>query len=237
MHNFKEWLSDYLRYFLLLLAALLAFALIMIGVRVYQSVRQPEAKEVIEILTEAESSKGQTEAQSESTEETATEGQTDRTDRTAAEVQNGVKNSPAAPNAGTQTEKVGGAAGTNTGAAGIQNSKTPTRESETSKNSAAQKPETKAPATQKAGTSAETNPQTETEPKTEAPTETEPPTEPAPVYKTLKGSCYIRSGPSMDAEIIGEYMYGTTVEVLEDVGGWYKVQIDGMVGYMGARFF
>ena len=26
------------------------------------------------------------------------------------------------------------------------------------------------------------------------------------------------------------------MEFLEDVGGWYKVQIDGMVGYMGARF-
>ena len=42
---------------------------------------------------------------------------------------------------------------------------------------------------------------------------------------------------SPEAEIIGEYMYGTNVEFLEDVGGWYKVRIDGMVGYMGARFF
>ena len=80
---------------------------------------------------------------------------------------------------------------------------------------------------------------TETQPPTEKATETQPATETeyTPVYKTLKGSCYIRSGPSMDAEIIGEYMYGTTVEFLEDVGGWYKVRIDGMVGYMGARFF
>ena len=83
-----------------------------------------------------------------------------------------------------------------------------------------------------------TEKQTESDTETESETESETETEVyVPVYKTLKGSCYIRSGPSMEAEIIGEYMYGTTVEFLEDVGGWYKVQIDGMVGYMGARFF
>ena len=80
-------------------------------------------------------------------------------------------------------------------------------------------------------------------PKTEAQTETQAPTEPAteapyqPVYLTMKGACYIRSYPDYGDNIIGEYPAGTVVEFLEDVGGWYKVQIDGMVGYMGARFF
>ena len=53
----------------------------------------------------------------------------------------------------------------------------------------------------------------------------------------MKGACYIRSYPDYGDNIIGEYPAGTVVEFLEDVGGWYKVQIDGMVGYMGARFF
>ena len=64
--------------------------------------------------------------------------------------------------------------------------------------------------------------------------ETDPP---EPVYKTLQGGCYLRSAPSYEGEIIGEYWTGTTVEFLEDVGGWYKVRVDGKTGYMGARFF
>ena len=99
--------------------------------------------------------------------------------------------------------------------------------------------QTDAAAAQTETAAAATEKPTEPQPPAEKATETQPATETeyTPVYKTLKGSCYIRSGPSMDAEIIGEYMYGTTVEFLEDVGGWYKVRIDGMVGYMGARFF
>ena len=94
-------------------------------------------------------------------------------------------------------------------------------------------------------TQKETEPQTEsqTEPQTESQTEppseseTESETEPQPVYLTMQGSCYLRAEPSMEGEIIGEYWTVTTVEFLEDVGGWYKVRVDGMVGYMGARFF
>lgn len=76
-------------------------------------------------------------------------------------------------------------------------------------------------------------PTPETEPPTEAP-ETEPP---APVYKTMTGTCYLRAEPSREAAILGEYWAGTTVEFLGEVSGWYKVQVDGMVGYMGPRFF
>ena len=42
----------------------------------------------------------------------------------------------------------------------------------------------------------------------------------------MKGACYIRSYPDYGDNIIGEYPAGTVVEFfLEDVGGWYKVQI------------
>ena len=194
MKQFKEWLSDYLRYFLLLLAAILAFFLILAGVKIYQNSKKPDAANAIQIITETETVTSETESESES------ESETEQKTETAVDT------------AGTKAETA------------VQ------AQSSAQTDAAAAQTETAAAATEKP---------TETQPPTEKATETQPATETeyTPVYKTLKGSCYIRSGPSMDAEIIGEYMYGTTVEFLEDVGGWYKVRIDGMVGYMGARFF
>ena len=205
MKQFKEWLSDYLRYFLLLLAAILAFFLILAGVKIYQNSKKPDAANAIQIITETETettAKKQTETEmtSETESESESESETEQKTETAADT------------AGTKAETA------------VQ------AQSSAQTDAAAAQTETAAAATEKP---------TETQPPTEKATETQPATETeyTPVYKTLKGSCYIRSGPSMDAEIIGEYMYGTTVEFLEDVGGWYKVRIDGMVGYMGARFF
>lgn len=205
MKQFKEWLSDYLRYFLLLLAAILAFFLILAGVKIYQNSKKPDAANAIQIITETETettAKKQTETEmtSETESESESESETEQETETAADT------------AGTKAETA------------VQ------AQSSAQTDAAAAQTETAAAATEKP---------TETQPPVEKATETQPATETeyTPVYKTLKGSCYIRSGPSMDAEIIGEYMYGTTVEFLEDVGGWYKVRIDGMVGYMGARFF
>ena len=203
MKQFKEWLSDYLRYFLLLLAAILAFFLILAGVKIYQNSKKPDAANAIQIITETETettAKKQTETEMTSETESESEAESETEQETAADT------------AGTKAETA------------VQ------AQSSAQTDAAAAQTETAAAATEKP---------TEPQPPTEKATETQPATETeyTPVYKTLKGSCYIRSGPSMDAEIIGEYMYGTTVEFLEDVGGWYKVRIDGMVGYMGARFF
>ena len=207
MKQFKEWLSDYLRYFLLLLAAILAFFLILAGVKIYQNSKKPDAANAIQIITETETettAKKQTEtemtSETESETESESESETDQTTETAADTAETKAETAVQAQSSAQTD------------------------------AAAAQTETAAAATEKP---------TETQPPTEKATETQPATETeyTPIYKTLKGSCYIRSGPSMDAEIIGEYMYGTTVEFLEDVGGWYKVRIDGMVGYMGARFF
>ena len=211
MKQFKEWLSDYLRYFLLLLAAILAFFLILAGVKIYQNSKKPDAANAIQIITETETettAKKQTETEMTS----ETESESEMTLETESESETEQKTETAADTAETKAETaVQAQSSAQTDAAAVQT-------------------ETDAVATEKP---------TETQPPTEKATETQPATETeyTPVYKTLKGSCYIRSGPSMDAEIIGEYMYGTTVEFLEDVGGWYKVRIDGMVGYMGARFF
>ena len=205
MKQFKEWLSDYLRYFLLLLAAILAFFLILAGVKIYQNSKKPDAANAIQIITETETettAKKQTETEMTSETESESESETETEQKTET----------AADTAETKAETA------------VQ------AQSSAQTDAAAAQTETAAAATEKA---------TEIQPPTEKATETQPATETeyTPIYKTLKGSCYIRSGPSMDAEIIGEYMYGTTVEFLEDVGGWYKVRIDGMVGYMGARFF
>ena len=207
MKQFKEWLSDYLRYFLLLLAAILAFFLILAGVKIYQNSKKPDAANAIQIITETETettAKKQTEtemtSETESETESESESETEQKTETAADTAETKADTAVQAQSSAQTD------------------------------AAAAQTETAAAATEKP---------TETQPPTEKATETQPATETeyTPIYKTLKGSCYIRSGPSMDAEIIGEYMYGTTVEFLEDVGGWYKVRIDGMVGYMGARFF
>ena len=211
MKQFKEWLSDYLRYFLLLLAAILAFFLILAGVKIYQNSKKPDAANAIQIITETETettAKKQTETEMTS----ETESESEMTLETESESETEQKTETAADTAETKAETA------------VQ------AQSSAQTNAAAVQTETAVVATEKP---------TETQPPTEKATETQPATETeyTPVYKTLKGSCYIRSGPSMDAEIIGEYMYGTTVEFLEDVGGWYKVRIDGMVGYMGARFF
>ena len=205
MKQFKEWLSDYLRYFLLLLAAILAFFLILAGVKIYQNSKKPDAANAIQIITETETettAKKQTETEMTSETESESESETETEQKTET----------AADTAETKAETA------------VQ------AQSSAQTDAATAQTETAAAATEKP---------TETQPPTEKATETQPATETeyTPIYKTLKGSCYIRSGPSMDAEIIGEYMYGTTVEFLEDVGGWYKVRIDGMVGYMGARFF
>ena len=205
MKQFKEWLSDYLRYFLLLLAAILAFFLILAGVKIYQNSKKPDAANAIQIITE-------TETETTAKKQTETEMTSETESESESESESEQKTETAADTAETKAETA------------VQ------AQSSAQTDAAAAQTETAAAATEKP---------TETQPPTEKATETQPATETeyTPIYKTLKGSCYIRSGPSMDAEIIGEYMYGTTVEFLEDVGGWYKVRIDGMVGYMGARFF
>lgn len=215
MKQFKEWLSDYLRYFLLLLAAILAFFLILAGVRIYQNSKKPDAANAIQIITETETEtteKKQTETKMTSETESETEMTSETESESEAESETEQETETAADTAGTKEETA------------VQ------AQSSAQTDAATAQTETAAAATEKP-----TEPQSPAEKATETQPATE--TEYTPVYKTLKGSCYIRSGPSMDAEIIGEYMYGTTVEFLEDVGGWYKVRIDGMVGYMGARFF
>ncbi|MCD7716583.1 MAG: SH3 domain-containing protein [Lachnospiraceae bacterium] len=61
------------------------------------------------------------------------------------------------------------------------------------------------------------------------------------VYSTLNAACNFRSEAGYEDDegndtTISTVQAGTQVEVLEAVGGWTKVKIDGVVGYVGAQF-
>ncbi|MDD7078422.1 MAG: SH3 domain-containing protein [Lachnospiraceae bacterium] len=203
MKNFKEWLSDYLRYFMLALAAVILFFIVFIGVKVYQNYDSPTAGQNIEILTE-DGRITEEEAESEKISESEKSDETEK----LSEVEE--KKDIAETESQTEAE---------------------TQRQSTQETQRQTTPETKPQ------TTLETQPQTVPETQPQTTPETQPPTEPEPVYKTLTGSCYLRSGPGYEYEIIGEYMYGTTVEFRGEVEGWYEVQVDGMIGYMGPRFF
>ena len=163
MNDFKEWLSDYLRYFILAFIIIFIIAVAVLGINIYSRMATDKWKPTSEATVETE-------------QETQTKV------------------------AMTETAK--------------ETSKEVTTEKET-----------------------ETETQFESTTETETMTETVRETEPEPVYLTMKSTCYLRADSSMESDILGEYYGGTTVLLLEDLGGWYKVKVDGLIGYMGARFF
>ena len=56
---------------------------------------------------------------------------------------------------------------------------------------------------------------------------------PAPVYKYIGADeLNLRAEPSRDADILGEYHKGDRREIVGENGEWYKVDINGTVGYM-----
>lgn len=189
MKDFKEWISDNLRYILLAMIVLLIMGAAILGVSIYSKVVNGRGKQR-EPVKQTEMAKPAEDAGQAETAELKKE---------------------------TDSAESG-------------------KETETKQESSV---ETSAETQKETGPQTEPPSETETEMQTEPPSEpeTEIQTEPQPVYLTMQGSCYLRAEPSMEGKIIGEYWAGTTVEFLEDVGGWYKVRVDGVVGYMGARFF
>lgn len=272
MKDFKEWLSDYLRYFLLGFAILAVIAIAVFGITIYKKLadpvpqtKQPAQTDTVLVETEPQSDTeepSETVAQtSEKNTESGKESESEETDTDP-----GTDNDSTDSQSETQSEKE----------TSTQEETEPSTSGGTEKD-----PEyvrlnnnvnlRSGPSTDDSViTSYETGRiakflgregdwykvriggregymsslyldevayeqgmenEVETEP------ETEPPTEPAPIYKTLKGSCYLRADTSKESTILGTYPVGSTVQFLEDVGGWYRVQVDGMTGYMGAQFF
>ena len=240
MKKFKEWLSDYLRYILLIIGALLAFTLITFGVQTWLIVKKAGSPQTANTQTEETqdiSSKGgaieiltekATEAASESQKETQTEKASET--ELSSEANSEAETDSASAQSSETTAPAENTSGSQTADPSSQAETSGTSGETAAPSDASITPETSAPQTEQVVVQTEILAETQApEPETEAPYE--------PVYLTMKGACYIRSYADYGDNIIGEYPAGTVVEFLEDVGGWYKVQVDGMVGYMGARFF
>lgn len=274
MDDFREWLSDNLRYFLLGFAILAVVIIAVAGIRIYQRVAGSQKKPTDNIRVESESTStaGETEAVTERTSESekkvvSSEKETEAETK-AAEAKETEKETEAKIAEETETET------SETHASEAQ--ATETAVTETAATEAVRDPGylkttvTLNLRTEPDGTvinsyaagrivkflgkegswykvlvggregymSSDYLQEVPYEAGMENEVETEPQTEaPAPIYKTLKGACYLRAETSKESQILGTYMAGTTVQFLEDVGGWYKVSVDGMTGYMGAQFF
>ena len=198
MNDFKEWLSDNLRYFILAFVVIAVIGAAIYGVNLY-------SKAVGGNGNQPKETQEDTKKQSESQKETETDSEKE-TDKKETEKESETQK-------GSESEA--------------------RRETEGSSESG------QAEESQTGESTAEGN-QTEETIAAEAPVpETQPvQTEPSePVYLSINSACYMRSAPDYGDNIIGQYEAGTTVQFLEDVGGWYRVQVNGVTGYMGARFF
>jgi uncharacterized protein YgiM (DUF1202 family) len=72
----------------------------------------------------------------------------------------------------------------------------------------------------------------------QAPPEPEPEPEPAPQpsYRTVVSACNIRSYPDYGDNVIGSLGGGESVLFYGEEAGWYKIEYNGVVGYIGPRF-
>lgn len=274
MNDFKEWLSDYLRYFLLGFAILAVIVIAICGIKVYQKIANPGPKtqstESVKVETES------TDTEDENSTEKNTDRQTEKSTEklseksTDSEGQKEKESEPSKETEDGQTES---------------SSKSETESEENTGETSAPEETGKDPEYLKVATSrlnfrsepdgqvlnsygsgrivkflgkegdwykvrvggrdgymsaqyleevpyeAGMEAEVETEPQTEAPVKAEP------IYKTLKQACYLRAETSKESQILATYEAGATIQFLEDVGGWYRVQVDGMIGYMGAQFF
>lgn len=207
MKNFKEWLSDYLRYFMLILAAVLVVVIVLIGIGAVRRSNQPHTKDAIEIITEQEE-------ETKETEERQTEFETEKKSESETDLKTDSDTNPA--------EKTEAQADGET-LSGMRGEQAPEAVNEPTAEQQTEMQQTEAVQTEQ--------PQTE-----EVQTEASPQTEPEPVYLSLNHACNLRSGPGYDYDVITSYTAGTVVEFRGMVEGWAEVQIDGMIGYMGRQF-
>lgn len=212
MKNFKEWLSDNLRYLLLAVVVIAVIGAAIYGVNLYSRAVGERGNSQSESQSES-SSEGETESDTETESESESETQTEDQSESETEDQSETETQDASEDADAQNSSE--------------------EDSETSGNSSYGTDESENSSTAGDVETAETLSTEAPVPETSAP-ETEPA---QPVYMTINSACYMRSQPDYGDNIIGQYEAGTTVEFLEDVGGWYRVRVNGVTGYMGARFF
>ena len=221
MKDFKEWLSDYLIYFLIAFGVIGVIVLTLLGIQIYGKLHN--SKEPSTMITETMS---QTETESgissEKASETEKETASEKTSKTESETEM-KKESESSKETSSETEKTAESSGnvqtesnaqTNGGTNGTgadEQTETPVSETQAVQTQA---PETQAPETQA--------------PETQAPYQ--------PVYMTVVSECYLRSTPDYGDNIITSLYSGTVVEFLDNDTGWAHVRVNGMTGYMGGRF-
>lgn len=213
MKKTKEWISDYLRYFLLILAIALLIFLIVITLKVYQRYDKKTSGDGIEILTEADTQK-LTEQPSEKMTESETESETERESGTEAETESEAKEQKNGTASGTEKARL---------------------ESGSANAGAASEAELPSEDGQEPG---EGQNQTDGQSQTDGQEQVnmEAPGESTGDYRTIISPCNLRSYPDYGDNVIGECYAGQTVEFLGEEAGWYKISADGTVGYIGPKF-
>ncbi|MCD7745634.1 MAG: SH3 domain-containing protein [Lachnospiraceae bacterium] len=233
--------SNFLRFFFLGLAIALLILLAVILVNVYRSSQREIADENLVIVDDTEAiTELMTETETETDTETESEAETDTEAQTEAETEE------------AQTEQES-ETDVQTAAGEIVQSSSGEAETEDSDESlsdgqaAAAEADSQDSQTQAVDgsiiviedvTAEDTSTDTSA---SEAAEETSASVESTGVYSTLNADCNFRSEAGYEDEngndtTIGVYSAGTVVEVLETPGGWTKVKIDGVIGYVGAQF-
>ena len=219
MKDFKEWLSDYLIYFLIAFGVIGVIVLTLLGIQIYGKLHN--SKEPTTMITET-MSQTESAASSEKASETETEKATEKTSETESETET-KKESESSTETSSETEKTAESGGN------AQTESTPQTNAETNSTGSNGQTETPVSETQASQTQA---------PETQAPETQAPETQAVyqPVYMTVVSECYLRSTPEYGDNIITSLYGGTVVEFLDNDTGWAHVRVNGMTGYMGGRF-
>ncbi len=224
MKNFREWLSDYLRYFLLVLAGVLVFFLILIGYNLYKSTNEGESGGDIVVVNDTEAF---TEPESEYLPETETETESETETETETETEEESNVSILSLNSAIDedySDKPYGETETET------ETEAETESSESAEEALA------SISTYSADTYSDDSYEDYYDDESYVEIYEEEPEVYEPDYRTLTGACNLRDGPGYDYDVITYYSAGTTVEYLGMEDGWAKVEVDGMIGYMGPSF-
>ena len=213
MKNFKEWLSDYLIYFLIAFGVIGVIVLTLLGIQIYGKLHN--SKEPTTMITETMS---QTETESGISSEKASETEKETASKKTSETEDETetkKESESSTETSSETEKTVESGGN------AQTESTAQTNAGTNGTGADEQTETPVSETQAV--------QTQTQaPETQAPYQ--------PVYMTVVSECYLRSTPEYGDNILTSLYSGTVVEFLDNDTGWAHVRVNGMTGYMGGRF-
>lgn len=211
MNNFREWLSDNLRYFLLGIGIVCVGIAIFFGVRAVNTLSR-EAKPQNEAFEIKIQDKDKTDEQDKKKEEAANKGEDAAIKAQDSEE---VFISPEA-----KTEE-------------------PLQEPSPRETPAVQENQEQADQNQTANEHLQEEPQQE-ESAPAASENPEQAKENAnlslPGIMHVVSACNLRPNPGYEGGVLGEVPAGSQVEVVEDAKGWYKIRFNGMEGYVGARF-